>query len=459
MECLQCGRRAKSYSANVRVFCLTIHFYSPKAYEYIRSFFKLNLPHIRTIRNWYSAINGEPGFTTSAFDVLKQKADEAKKEDKAITVCLIHDDMHIRQHSQWDSAAKRFLGHVNAGKPEDHEICSPLASQANVLMVSGIGERFIIPIGYFLFKNLSAEERAAIIFEAIFKLKKIGINVGAITNDGHRVNIAAMKILGAEYDADKPYFKNPFDEQKVIYCILDVPHMIKLARGCLGNKATIYNGKNQEIKWSFVEDLVTLQISENINFGNKLTKSHIEYKKKSMNVRLAAETLSNSTADSIEYLSKVMKRDNFCNSEGTVEYLRFFNNIFDIMNSKINHCNDQYKRPISEETINQIATYFEFAKEYIKGLQLIELNQKKPILQTQSFTPFFGFYHNTISFMGIYHDYVKLNIINEFYTFDVSQDHLESFFGCIRRMGGIIHNELFHDVSFRYNLIFVLRFE
>lgn len=264
--------------------------------------------------------------------------------------------------------------------------------------------------------------------------------MSAITNDGNIVNISTAKILGADFDADKPYFKNPFDEKKVVYMILDIPHMIKLARNCLGNKKIMYDSDNKEIKWSFLESLVTLQISENINLGNKLTKTHLEFEKVKMNVRVAAETLSNSTAGSMEYANKVLKVDNFRESEGTVEYFRICNNLFDIMNTKKNHCNDQYKRPMSETTLNDIDIYFEFAKKYIKGLKLIENGQKKPILKTKSFTPFFGFYHNMTSFMGIYNDYVKPNGVDEFYAFDVSQDHLESFFGCIRRMGGSIYS-------------------
>lgn len=126
----------------------------------------------------------------------------------------------------------------------------------------------------------------------------------------------------------------------------------------------------------------------------------------------------------------------FRNSEGTVKYTRFCNNMFDIMNTKKKHCNDKYKQPISETSIDMISSYFDFAKKYIKGLQIFEGDKKKPILKSRSFTPYFAFYHNMTSFMGIYQDYVKPSAVNEFYTFDVSQDHLESFFGCIRSMGG-----------------------
>lgn len=163
--------------------------------------------------------------------------------------------MSIRQHSQWSSSEQKFLGHINAGKSENYETCSPLAKQANVLMVSGIGEGFKIPIGYFLIESLCASERAAIINEAILKLDSIGVVVCAMTNDGHKVNIAAAKILGA--DEDMPYLTNHFHKNKV-YCILDPPHMLKLARNCLGNKSILYDSENKEIKWLFFQHLVSL---------------------------------------------------------------------------------------------------------------------------------------------------------------------------------------------------------
>lgn len=437
------GRKFEKYSPNVRLFCLTVHFYSPRAYEYIRSFFKLNLPHIRTIRNWYSVIDCSPGFTENSFSALKQKADEAKAKGVHLNVALIHDDAHIRQHSQWSSSKQEFLGHINAGEAKDHDICSPLAKQVSVLMVSGIGDEFKITIGYFLIQGLCASERAALLNDAMLKLYNVGVVVCAIVKDGNIVNISTDKKLGANYDADKPYFNNPFDKKKKVYVLLDPPHLLKLARNCLGNKLVIYNAENKEILWSFIENLVTLQMSENINLGNKLTKSHIEYKNNKMNVRIAAETLSDSCAASIEYLDKVKKLENFQNSEGTVEYIRFSNNTFDIMNTKRGHCNDKYKQPICEKTVYQFTNYFEYVRKYVKELQIIEDGKKKPILKSKSFTPYFGFYYNTFSFMGIYEDYVKSSAVKEFHTFDVSQDHLESYFGCVRRMGGKVFIPLY----------------
>lgn len=367
MEYLQIGRHSKKYSASLRIFCLTVHFYSPKAYEYIRQFFHLHLPCIRTIRNWYSAIDGSPGFTECAFSALREKAEESNARGEPLVVNLSHDDMSIRKHSQWSAEQKQFLGHINAGNPVDYreKSCSPLAKEANVLMVSGIGKEFKMPIGYFLSVGLCAQERAAILNEAMLKLGNVGILVGSITNDGNRANISVAKILGADYNGGKPYFMNPFNKKYKVYLILDPPHMIKLARNCVGNKKTIYDSDNNEIKWKFFEDLVSFQTLQNVNLGNKLTKSHIEYQANKMNVRLAAETLSNSTAASMEYLNTAMKEKQFLKSEATVKYIRTFNNLFDIMNSKAKHCDENYKQPMSEENINEIESYFKSAQMYI----------------------------------------------------------------------------------------------
>lgn len=442
----------------MRLFCLTLHFYSPKAYEYIRTTFNLNIPHIRTIRSWYTTIDGSPGFTDIAFKALSKLAEELKSEKKTLIVGLMFDEMNIRKHSQWDSAKKQFLGHINAGDEENFENCSPLAKEALVFMVSGVGIDFKIPIGYFLSTGLCGAEKAALIYEAIMKLTDIGVTVAATTSDGAKTNISANSILGANFSENKPYFENPFKKGKMIYIIMDPPHMLKLARNCLGNKKTLYDSHNDQIEWKFLEDLVSLQISSNFNFGNKLSKTHIEYKNRKMNVRPAAETISNSTATSMEYCDKVLKNEEFRECAATVQYLRVINNLFDIMNVKPKHCKNEYKQPMSDANIKNITDYFRFAKEYVRGIQIIEDNQKKPIFNTKSFTPYFGFYHNMTSFIGIYTDHIKENGISEFYSFDVCQDKVESFFGCIRSMGGSISSKKFHHSIGVLHLIRIFSF-
>lgn len=435
------------YPPFVRLFCFTLHAYSKKAYEYLREVFSQHLPSTKTIQSWYRSIDGSPGFTESAFDALRQKAEEEKPSGLPLVVGLIFDEMSIRTHSYWDKSSKQFLGHITAGKEGLHDTFSPLASHAFVMMISGISIEFKIPIGYVLSGALSAREKYTLLNEAMFRLHECGVKLASFTFDGARENISTMQMLGAKYSDGKPYFENPFDKGNNVYLILDAPHMLKLARNCLARKGILYDWEENEVKWQHFHELVMLQIKEQMNLGNKVTKTHLEYESNKMNVRLAAQTLSMSTADSIEYLDTHMKYEIFFNSKGTTSYMRFVDTLFNTMNSKSGHCDNEYKAPFSDETLEKFKKYFEYAKNYIDGLKVVEDGQKKSILKTRSFTPYFGFLHNMTSFKGIYNDYVKKNGIEKFYAFCVSQDHIESFFGCIRRMIG--NNDNPNELQFK----------
>lgn len=437
LKLLQFGSPTRKFSPTIRRFAFTLNFYSPKAYDYVRNTFSQYLPAARTLRGWYSAINGSPGFTDESFDALKERAKIEKEKGRQLRICLMLDGVYIRQQSQWDNAGKKFLGH-NMVRNECDSASLPLATQALVFMVCGIENDFKIPIGYFMNNGANYNEIADMETEAMYRLSQIGIRVASLTYDGAKENIKAVKSLGATLEA--PYIINHFDDDSKVYLILDVPHMIKLARNCLGNNGVLYNKEGDEILWKFIKDLVDLQISENINLGNKLTKSHVEFADNKMNVRLATQTLSNSSASSIQYLDEHSKHPNFANSKATIEYLRIFNNLFDTMNSKLNHSDDKFKRPFSQDTLDIFNSLFERAKTFIKGLSIMENGNKKPILDSRSYTPFFGFLQNMDSFNGIYKDYVNGTDLAEFYAFAASQDHLETFFGCVRRMNGCNDN-------------------
>lgn len=414
------------------------------AYNYLRQTFNLHLPAARTLRCWYSTIETSPDFTNASFDALKQRAVIKKENGENLLVGLLLDGMFIRQHSQWDKAGKKFLGHNMVREQAEGRVSLPLASNALVLMVCGLEGDFKIPIGYFLNNGTNHNELADIIDKVMFKLSTIGCTLTSITFDGAAENIAVGKSLGATIE--KTYIINQYDECNKVYLVLDPPHMLKLIRNCLANKEILFDKNDGQIKWEMVRNLVDLQIKENTNFGNKLTKTHVEFQDRKMNVRIAAQTVSKSTSNSIKFLDVHMKNPNFANSNSTSEYFMVFNNLFDIMNSKRNHCNDDYKRPFSENTINHFNEFFEYAKSYIIGLQLIENGKKVSILNSRSFTPFFGFLQNIESFKGIYNDYG----LNELYTFSICQDHLESFFGCIRRMNGCNDNPSEQQFSAAY---------
>lgn len=148
LDCLSFGRDARIYNEDVRSFCLTLHFYSPRAYEYVRSKFDSHLPSISAIRKWYSSINSSAGFENDSFEIVEKKANEHKANNEPFLCCLVKDEMEIRKHSQWNENKMKFDDFVDMGKRLTTQGVLPLAKEALVFLVCGITGDFKIPIAY-----------------------------------------------------------------------------------------------------------------------------------------------------------------------------------------------------------------------------------------------------------------------------------------------------------------------
>lgn len=61
----------QQYSPELRAFALTLHYLSPRAYNYVRDVFDTCLPCEQTIKRWYKATDGKPGFTLEDIEILE----------------------------------------------------------------------------------------------------------------------------------------------------------------------------------------------------------------------------------------------------------------------------------------------------------------------------------------------------------------------------------------------------
>ena len=77
--------------------------------------------------------------------------------------------------------------------------------------------------------------------------------------------------------------------------------MIKLARNALADMASFIDEDGNVIRWKHIEELQNIQAQEGLNLANKLSANHIEFHNHKMKVSLAAQTLSSSVADAIEF--------------------------------------------------------------------------------------------------------------------------------------------------------------
>lgn len=151
VDCLLYGRESNTkYNENVRKFALTLYFYSPRAYKYIREKCWNHLPHHSTIRKWYanSSVSGARGFCNQSFEILTDHANKLKTGGTEPVCSLIFDEMAIRKHLQWSTSQKNFLGQISYGfRPDCADV--PLATNALVFMLNGINFDMTLPVAYY----------------------------------------------------------------------------------------------------------------------------------------------------------------------------------------------------------------------------------------------------------------------------------------------------------------------
>lgn len=245
------------------------------------------------------------------------------------------------------------------------------------------------------------------------------------------------EILGASFERNRlePYFKLAGDDRN-IYIIFDPSHMLKLARNSIGKMKTFTDGNNLKIEWEHFESLEELRVNHEYTHAHKVTEKHMQYDANKMNVRLAAETLSNSVANSMQYLMNE-GHEKFSNCSATIKYVRVINDIFDTMNTKRINEGNILKSAINPHNKTEIFALFDKAIEY---LQEIKLPSGEKVIHSVLKTSFRGFVTNMINLKSIYEEYVESNLMDCLPTFRFSQDFLESLFGRIRSLPGCNDN-------------------
>ena len=308
-------KNGRKYSADVFEFAHTLHFLSPKAYEFARK--HLTLPDKSTLRRHQTA-DGRPGWSSETLTALKN--------DASITNCiLIMDAIHLKSHVDLlrVKGGREIVGYVDYGAGSTEEN-GELATEALTLMVVGLHQPCRMPLAYFLTNGpLNAEQQHAIIVEAIHLLHDSRVRVRAVVCDGTNANLCTLRLCGAEIPLS-PFFKSPVCPAQRIYACLDVAHMIKLSRNCFA-KHDIKDSSGNVISWQYISDLFKLQEDEGLKLANKLSRAHVvEWQKRTMKVKLATQVLSRSVAMSLEFL-KDIKVQGFQGSEATIRFILLMN--------------------------------------------------------------------------------------------------------------------------------------
>ena len=433
-----------TYHPALKSFALTLQFYSTKTYEYVRKTFNLELPHISTIRKWYSSLNGDPGFTSEVFTSLSQKV---KESDDKVLVSLMLDEMAIRKAIEVVNG--KVVGHVDIGQgPVDDQ--APPASNALVLMVVCMNGRWKVPVGYFLVNGVSAAEKAEIVTQCLVRLHETGVVVVSLTCDGPSSHISMIQKLGAQisHREMQPNFPHPVDPSHRIHVMLDPCHMIKLVRNWFSQSAVLYNSDRAAICWKYVCLLEQVQKEKGVHLANKLRERHIYWRPQVQKVNVCVQTISNSVATAIDFCRENLEMVEFKGSEATTEFLRLFDHLFDVMNSRNPLCKNQ-KAPLRVTNECLWRPFLHRAETYIRTLTLTD---GRPAIQSHTRTGFIGFISCAHSVAALFDTYVKPadSPLKYLLTYKMSQDHLELFFAAVRSRGGHNNNPTPRQFSAAY---------
>ena len=192
------------------------------------------------------------------------------------------------------------------------------------------------------------------------------------------------------------------------------------------------------IKWEYIERLSSLQEDLGFSFANKLKKKHILWSKHKMNVSLAAQTLSGSVAQAIDFLRDDVNLREFEGSEATTEFIKRINTIFDLLNSRNPHSKGT-KAPVSKENIVQWTKTCEDISNYVFGLK----DERGNYLRTgRRKTAVWGLKFSIDSIKSIVKELLhrRYNPYKLVLTYKLSQDHIELLFNKIRRRCGWNNN-------------------
>ena len=178
--------------------------------------------------------------------------------------------------------------------------------------------------------------------------------------------------------------------------------MLKLMRNILAEKGILTDQNNKQIRWQHIKDLYSLQDREGLKAANKLKRSHIEWYQQKMKVSLAAQCMSRSVANALEFLGQDLGLPQFADVAPTVAFIRVIDRLFDILNSK-NRFEKEFKSVLKCENEQFWRPFLMQTTVYLSNLKLFGL----PLHQTMRKTAVIGFLATINSVIALFDEFVS----------------------------------------------------
>lgn len=267
------------------------------------------LPSLRTIRRKLQNISFQSGILDEVFKMMSIKI--VSLNDKQTDCVLILDEMFLTEGLIYDVATKSFIGNVTL---PDHE---GVANHGLVFMLGGISSRWKQTVAYYFTSNsVNGHTLKPIMNNIILKAESIGLRVISVTSDMG----ASNKTMWTSYGINCSFGNNinnsiqhPYDPERKIFFLPDVPHVFKnIKQALINNKVIIIpndiveknNLTSNTVDCKHIEALCTHQDDCELKLFHKLDLEDIKKPNHfdKMKVSKATNVINRDVSASLEYL-------------------------------------------------------------------------------------------------------------------------------------------------------------
>lgn len=225
-------------------WCLHLKMISSAGYHAMRSSGFINLPSERTLRDYTHLIKAATGIQPEVSEQLRKEAKMDDLEEWQKYVAVVFDEVKIKEDLVYSKHTSEIIGFVDLGEVNNQlNSMADIAGEFNpdqvathmlVFMVRGLFTNLEFPYAQFATRSTATSELAFMVWDVIRNLEICEFKVIALSCDGASTNRSFFKLHSTSNKQQPAYkTKNPYtNEDRNIYFISDVPHLMKTTRNC-----------------------------------------------------------------------------------------------------------------------------------------------------------------------------------------------------------------------------------
>ncbi|KAK3924777.1 Transposable element P transposase [Frankliniella fusca] len=343
-------RQHRWHPAMIRL-AIKIRNTSAAAYEIMRDSGAVNLPHSGTLFDYTHSIEAQVGVNSGLVEMFsKQVKQLSVEESRELYHVLIFDEMYISQNLVYRKSDGALIGYAHYDDTDkevqrfeayfEGNIKEPKPDMAVTMlgfMVKGITSNQKCVVAAYPCKSLNKFMIYSRAWEVVSHCEGAGIKILAMVCDGGANNRSFFKLhtpihrteSGIVYDTPNMYA----GEERPMFFISDVAHLLKCIRNCLynsregaGDQYRRMERNGQPLLWKVIVKLYYEFKGDTLREGFKLNAQNVFPNSYSvMRVKYAAQVLSQTVAN----LLKELKWEN---TEELIEFIEKMNKFFDVMN-------------------------------------------------------------------------------------------------------------------------------